>query len=79
MAKKVLCFAAVFAALLISAAVVSAQEPVKPGPYGNVAPITPHVTRSGRTRVGLGFNGIPLDGSHREATRMRRALRNGQQ
>lgn len=28
-----------------------------------------------RPRVGLGFNGIPLDGSHRQATAMRRAYR----
>lgn len=31
--------------------------------------------RTSRQRVGLGFNGIPFDGSHREATRMRRAQR----
>lgn len=77
MAKKVFCFAVVFAAFVFGAAVVSAQEPVKPGPLGEVAPISGHVTRSGRPRVGLGFNGIPLDGSHREATRLRRAYRNG--
>lgn len=34
------------------------------------------MTRTGHPRVGLGFNGIPFDGSHREATRQRRAYRN---
>ena len=28
-----------------------------------------------RPRIGFGFDGIPLNGSHREATRMRRAYR----
>ncbi|MDO5565362.1 MAG: hypothetical protein Q4G59_01805 [Planctomycetia bacterium] len=35
------------------------------------------VNRAYHPRVGLGFNGIPFDGSHREATRMRRAYRYG--
>lgn len=59
-------------------AVIPGQKAVAPAVTPAPVPVTQYTTAMNsayRPRVGLGFNGIPFDGSHREATRMRRAYR----
>ncbi|MDO5581292.1 MAG: hypothetical protein Q4G69_09155 [Planctomycetia bacterium] len=47
----------------------------QPGGYGMPARYGYPEFSPNRTRIGFGFNGIPFDGSHREATQMRREAR----
>lgn len=76
MGKKMGMLAVLFAAILVLSesdnlfAQTTAAQKSAPAAAANVG-----TARSARPRVGLGFNGIPLDGSHREATALRRAYR----
>ena len=57
--------------------VVPSQAPVRvvtPAPQ-KVASNTTASNRAALAQIGFGFNGIPLDGSHLQALRMRRAYR----
>lgn len=74
MGRKMGILAVVFAAFLVFA---MSDQLFAQGTSRNIAPNAAVVSNgnSARPRVGLGFNGIPLDGSHRQATAMRRAYR----
>lgn len=80
MGKRFLLFVAVFSMVFAGAAFVSAQETAKTSAVTAKAPVAAangaKMTRTGHPRVGFGFNGIPLDGSHLEALRLRRSYRN---